>query len=118
MIGVVVCFLHYSSVWVVVEGVDVVADNAAGLLVLLRTWRCAPLVLMWGRCRRRHRKVGCVVPDNIDAGVGSYDDRCIGRKRKAANKISSPANLRSIIMMSVLGQQLWKNKLVSGVLTI
>jgi uncharacterized membrane protein HdeD (DUF308 family) len=115
---VVVCFLHYSSVWVVVEGVDVVADNAAGLLVLLRTWRCALLVLMWGRCRRRHRKVGCVVPDNIDAGVGSYDDRCIGRKRKAANKISSPANLRSIIMMSVLGQQLWKNKLVSGVLTI
>jgi uncharacterized membrane protein HdeD (DUF308 family) len=115
---VVVCFLHYSSVWVVVEGVDVVADNAAGLLVLLRTGRCALLVLMWGRCRRRHRKVGCVVPDNIDAGVGSYDDRCIGRKRKAANKISSPANLRSIIMMSVLGQQLWKNKLVSGVLTI
>ena len=55
----------------VVEGVDVVADNAAGLSVSLRTGRCALLVLMWRRCRRRHRKVGCVVPDNIDAGVGS-----------------------------------------------
>ena len=101
----------------VVEGVDVVADNAAGLSVSLRTGRCALLVLMWRRCRRRHRKVGCVVPDNIDAGVGRYHDRRVGRKCKAANKISPTANLRSI-MISVLGQQLWKNKLVSGVLTI
>ena len=45
MIGVVVCFLHYSRVWVVVEGVDVVADNAAGLSVSLRTGRCALLVV-------------------------------------------------------------------------
>ena len=37
---------------------------------------------LWRRCRRRHRKVGCVVPDNIDAGVGSYHDRCMARKPK------------------------------------
>ena len=92
MIGVVVCCLHYSRVWVVVEGVDVVADNAEGLSVSLPTGRCALLVLMWRRCRRRHRKVGCVVPDNIDAGVGWYHDRHVGRKCKAANKISPPAN--------------------------
>ena len=101
----------------VVEGVDVVADNAAGLSVSLRTGRCALLVLMWRRCRRRHRKVGCVVPDNIDAGVGSYHDRQSAGNLRAANKISPTANLRSI-MISVLGQQLWKNKLVSGVLSI
>src|SRR3984957_11612534 len=118
MIGVVVCFLHYSRVWVVVEGVDVVADNAAGLSVSLRTGRCALLVLMWRRCRRRHRKVGCVVPDNIDAGVGSYHDRHVGRKPKGRQQNQPDRKLRSIIMMSVLGQQLWKNKLVSGVLTI
>ena len=59
--GVAVCFLHYSIVWVVVEGVDVVADNATRLSVSLRTGLCAPLVLMWGRCWREHRKVGCVV---------------------------------------------------------
>jgi hypothetical protein len=87
-----VCFLHYSIVWVVVEGVDVVADNAAGLLVFLRTGVCAPLVLMWGRCWRQHRKVGCVVRENIDAGVGWYDDRHIGRKRQATNKIRPPTN--------------------------
>jgi hypothetical protein len=82
MIGVVVCFLHYSRVWVVVEGVDVVADNAAGLSVSLRTGRCALLVLMWRRCRRRHRNVGCVVWENIDAEVGSYHDRNVGEKRR------------------------------------
>jgi hypothetical protein len=59
--GVAVCFLHYSIVSVVVEGVDVVADNATLLSVSLRTGLCAPLVLMWGRCWREHRKVGCVV---------------------------------------------------------
>src|SRR5580693_4451200 len=89
--GVSVCFLHYSIVWVVIEGVDVVADNAARLPVSLRTGVCALFVLMWGRCWRQHRKVGCVVRDNIDAGVGWYHDRRIGRKRKAANKISLPA---------------------------
>ena len=88
VIGVLVCFLHYSIVWAVVEGVDVVADNAAGLLVSLRTGLCALSVLMWGRCWRQHRKVGCVVRENIDARVGWYHDRRIGRKRKAANKIS------------------------------
>ena len=46
--GVAVCFLHYSIVSVVVEGVDVVADNATRLSVSLRTGLCAPLVLMWG----------------------------------------------------------------------
>src|SRR6201987_4430199 len=117
VIGVVVCCLHYSRVWVVVEGVDVVADNAAGLLVSLRTGRWALLVLMWRRCRRRHRKVGCVVPDNIDAGVGRYHDRCIGRKPKGRQQNQPDRKLRSI-MISVLGQQLWKNKLVSGVLSI
>ena len=59
--GVAVCVLHYSIVSVVVEGVDVVADNATRLSVSLRTGLCAPLVLMWGRCWREHRKVGCVV---------------------------------------------------------
>ena len=101
----------------VVEGVDVVADNAEGLSVSLRTGRCALLVLMWRRCRRRHRKVGCVVPDNIDAGVGRYHDRCIGRKPKGRQQNQPDRKLRSI-MISVLGQQLWKNKLVSGVLSI
>jgi hypothetical protein len=79
-------------VWVVVEGVDVVGDNAAALSVFLRTGLYALLVLTWGRCWRRHRKVGCVVRDDIDADLGWYHDRHIGRKRKAANKISSPAN--------------------------
>jgi uncharacterized membrane protein HdeD (DUF308 family) len=41
----------------------------------------------------------------------------MGRKRKAANKINPPRKLRSI-MIGVLGQQLWKSTLVSGVLTI
>jgi hypothetical protein len=59
--GVAVCFLHYSIVSVVVEGVDVIADNATRRSVSLRTGLCAPLVLMWGRCWREHRKVGCVV---------------------------------------------------------
>ena len=45
---------------------------------------------LWRRCRRQHRRVGRVVRDDIDAGVGSYNDRCVGRKRKAANNISSP----------------------------
>jgi hypothetical protein len=79
-------------VWVVVEGVDVVADNAARLSVFLCTGVCARLVLMWGCCRRRHRKVGCVVQEDIDAGIGWYHDRHVGRKRKAANKVNSPAN--------------------------
>jgi uncharacterized membrane protein HdeD (DUF308 family) len=117
MIGVVVCFLHYSRVWVVVEGVDVVADNAAGLSVSLRTGRCALLVLTWRRCWRRHRKVSCVVPDNIDAGVGWYHDRHVGRKPKGRQQNQPNRKARSI-MISVLGQQLWKNKLVAGVLTI
>lgn len=43
--AVSVCFLHYSIVWVVIEGVDVVADNAARLLVSLRTGLCALLVV-------------------------------------------------------------------------
>ena len=45
VIGVVVCCLHYSRVWVVVAGVDVVADNPGRLLVSLRTGLCAPLVV-------------------------------------------------------------------------
>jgi hypothetical protein len=60
--------------------------------------------------------------------LGLYDDRRIGRKRKAANEISSPATTASggfqgnvdeirTIMISVLGRQLWKNKLLSGVPT-
>jgi hypothetical protein len=40
-----VCFLHYSIVWAVIEGVDVVADNAARMLVSLRTGLCALLVV-------------------------------------------------------------------------
>jgi hypothetical protein len=102
-------------VWVVVAGVDVVADNAAGLSVSLRTGRCALLVLMWRRCRRRHRTVGCVVRENIDAGAGSHDDRRIGRKPKGRQQNQPDRKLRSIIMMSVLGQQLWKSKLVAVV---
>ncbi len=54
MIGVPVCFLHYSIVWVVVEGVDVVADNAARLLVSLRT----------GGVRAAHGGCGGVVDGN------------------------------------------------------
>jgi hypothetical protein len=88
VIGVPVCFPHYSIVWVVIDGVDVVADNAARVPVFLRTGLCALSVLMWGRCWRQHRKVGCVVRENIDARAGWYQDRCVGRKRKAANKIS------------------------------
>jgi len=46
---------------------------------------------LWRRCWKRQRKVGCVVWEYIDAGIGSYHDRRVGRKRKAANKISPPA---------------------------
>jgi hypothetical protein len=35
--AVPVCFLHYSIVWAVIEGVDVVAHNMAALSVSLRT---------------------------------------------------------------------------------
>jgi hypothetical protein len=34
--GVPVCFLYYPVVWVVIDGVDVVAHNAARLSVFLR----------------------------------------------------------------------------------
>jgi Short repeat of unknown function (DUF308) len=118
VIGVAICFLHYSSVCVVVAGVDVVADNVAGLRMLLRTGRRALLVLMWRRCWRRHRTVSCVVRENIDAVVGSYHDRHVGRKPKGRQQNQPGRKLRSIIMMSVLGQQLWKSKLVAGVLSI
>jgi hypothetical protein len=40
-----VCFLHYLIVWAVIEGVDVVADNAARMLVSLHTGLCALLVV-------------------------------------------------------------------------
>jgi hypothetical protein len=43
--AVPVWFLHYSIVRVVIEGVDVVADNAARLLVSLRTGLWALLVV-------------------------------------------------------------------------
>jgi hypothetical protein len=43
--AVPVCFLHYSIVWVVIEGVDVVADNPGRLLVSLRTGLCALLMV-------------------------------------------------------------------------
>src|SRR5271156_6877187 len=43
--AVSVCFLHYSIVWAVIEGVDVVVDNAARLLVSLRTGLCALVVV-------------------------------------------------------------------------
>jgi len=43
--AVPVWFLHYSIVWAVIEGVDVVADNPGRLLVSLRTGLCAPLVV-------------------------------------------------------------------------
>src|ERR1700730_15093844 len=56
-----VCFLHYSIVWAAIEGGDVVAHNEARLSVFLRTALCAPLMVLWRRCRRQHRKVGCVV---------------------------------------------------------
>ena len=74
-----VCFLHYSIVWAVIEGVDVVAHNGAAPSVSLRTSCMRPFMALWRRCLRQHRKVGCVVGENIDAGVGWYDDRRIGR---------------------------------------
>src|ERR1700721_1245381 len=88
--GVAVCFLHYSIVSVVVEGVDVVADNATRLSVSLRTEAvCAPRVdvgaLLAGTpqggmcCPRKHRRRRRVVSRSTG-----------GRRRKAANKISSP----------------------------
>jgi hypothetical protein len=48
--AVPVCFLHYSIVWAVMVGVDVVAHNAARLSVFLRTgcvrcsWCCGDVV--------------------------------------------------------------------------
>jgi hypothetical protein len=74
-----VCFLHYSIVWAVIRGVDVVAHNGAALSVSLRTSCMRPFMALRRRCLRQHRKVGCVVGENIDAGVGWYDDRRIGR---------------------------------------
>jgi hypothetical protein len=44
----------------------------------------------WRHCRGQHRKVGRVVWEYIDAGVGPYNDRRVGRKHKAANNISPP----------------------------
>ena len=54
-------FLHYSIVWAVIDGVDVVAHNAARLSVFLRTQLCAPLMVRRRRCWRQHGTVGCVV---------------------------------------------------------
>jgi hypothetical protein len=45
-----VYFLHYSIVWAVIDGVDVVAHNEARLSVFLRTGPCAPLMVLWRRC--------------------------------------------------------------------
>src|ERR1700731_3161879 len=92
--GVAVCFLHYSIVSVAVEGVDVVADNATRLSVSLRTGLCAPLVLMWGRCWREHRKVGCVVRENIDAGAGWYHDRQAAGDVRPPTKSVHPQPIR------------------------
>jgi hypothetical protein len=49
-----------------------------------------PLVVLWRRCWCQHRDVGGVVGENIDAGFGRDDDRRVGRKRKAGNKMSLP----------------------------
>jgi hypothetical protein len=73
----------------VIGGVDVVAHNGARLSVSLRAGCMRPLALLWRRCWWQHREVGGVVGQNIDAGVGWDDDRRIGGKPKAANKISS-----------------------------
>jgi hypothetical protein len=48
--AVPVCFLHYSIVWAVIDGVDVLAHNEARLSVFLRTgcvrrsWCCGSVV--------------------------------------------------------------------------
>jgi hypothetical protein len=55
------CFLHYSMVWVVIGCVDGVADNAASLLVSLRTGLCALLVVAVAALLAATRQVGCVV---------------------------------------------------------
>jgi hypothetical protein len=46
--AVPVCFLHYSIVWAVIEGVDVVAHNGAALSVSLRTGCMRPLMCCGG----------------------------------------------------------------------
>jgi hypothetical protein len=74
----------------VIEGVDVVAHNGARLSVSSRTGWMRPLVVLWRRCWCQHRDVGGVVGENIDAGFGRDDDRRVGRKRKAGNKMSLP----------------------------
>jgi hypothetical protein len=48
--GVPVCFLHYSIVWAVIEGVDVVAHNWVLVSLSLRTTAGAPLITLWRRC--------------------------------------------------------------------
>src|ERR1700751_159252 len=54
-IGVVVCCLPSSRVWVVLEGVDVVADNVAGLWVCVPSGRGGLLGFLWRGGRRRSR---------------------------------------------------------------
>jgi hypothetical protein len=59
--AVPVCFLHYSIVWAVIDGVDVVAHNKARLSVFLgtgcmrRSWCCGRVV------GGNSAKVACVV---------------------------------------------------------
>jgi hypothetical protein len=43
-------FLHYSIVWAVIDGVDVVAHNAERLSVSWRTGCMRPLMVLWRRC--------------------------------------------------------------------
>jgi hypothetical protein len=83
-----VCFLHYSIVWALIKGVDVVAHNGAVVSVFLRTGRVRGARGVRRRCWRQHRRLGCVVGENIDAGASWDDDLRIGWKHKAGNKIS------------------------------
>ena len=83
--GVAVCFLHYSIVWVVVEGVDVVADNAAGQLLSLPTGHGG---VVGGNTARWD--VLCQTT-STPASAGITIDASAGNPR-AANKISPTAN--------------------------
>jgi hypothetical protein len=91
--------LHYSIVWAVIEGVDVVADNAARLPVFLRTGLRAVRggcggVVGGNTATRVVLSEKTSTPTSADITIGS------SAKPKAGNKISPSATTTILLFFT------------------